>query len=159
LLYITLYIRDPNIDDQPSPLQRPPQEALIIPFAILKGLAGLNVKCLDSKPAQKTLKKATKKPNSTAGDYLESAASLKDEGNAAFKEGKFRSSIKHYLQTYEAMHFIVDGKRFAIMLDGYFVTALLVCGRFDGRREDLIRHKLGSQLSWNLIQAYLKLET
>lgn len=109
-------------------------------------------------PIKKRLKKAMKQPNPTAGDYLEAAARLKDEGNIAFKAGQYRLSINLYFQAYEAMHFIVDGKRFAIMLDGYFVKAPLDGGRFSGQRGDLIRHHLGSQLSWNIIQAYLKLE-
>jgi tetratricopeptide (TPR) repeat protein len=158
LLHITLHIKDPNSDDDESSNPQALQEALVMPFAILKGLGAFAVRGLDSESVQKKVKKEMKKPNPTAGDYLETAAKLKDKGNAAFKEGQYRLSIRRYIKAYEAMHFIVDGKRFAIMLDGYFVITPLVGGRFDGQRGDLIRHQLGSQLSWNIIQAYLKLE-
>lgn len=157
-LHITLIVQDPSSDTTSSALPQALQEDLVMPFAILKGLGSLAVKGLNSKSVQKKVKKAMKKPNPSAGDYLEAAARLKDEGNTAFKAGQYQLSIKIYFQAYEAMHFIVDGKRFAIMLDGYFKTRPVVGGRFNGQRGDLIRHLLGSQLCWNITQAYLKLE-
>lgn len=158
ILHIALHVQDPSSNDQSSALPQALQEDFVMPFAILKGLGSMSITGSVTNPIKKRLKKAMKQPNPTAGDYLEAAARLKDEGNIAFKAGQYRLSINLYFQAYEAMHFIVDGKRFAIMLDGYFVKAPLDGGRFSGQRGDLIRHHLGSQLSWNIIQAYLKLE-
>ena len=129
-----------------------------MPFAILKGLDGLTIKGARNKSVETELRKAMSVPNPTAVGYLESAAELKDAGNAAFKAGDYACSIETYIRAYEAMHFIIQGKRFAIMLNGYFATSPLVGGRFDGRCGDLVRHHLGPQLSWNILQAHLKME-
>lgn len=157
LLHITLAIKDPDTQSK-TPVPKALQESLMMPFAVLKGLDGLTIKGARNKSVEKELRRAMKIPNPTAAEYLESAAKLKDAGNAAFRAGDYALSIRTYIQAYEAMHFIADGKRFAIMLDGYFATNPLVGGRFNGQRGDLVRHHLGSQLSWNILQAYLKLE-
>ena len=158
LLHITLAIRDPHTRPKTALVPKALQESLMMPFAILKGLDGLTIKGARNKAVEKELRKAMSVPNPTAAEDLESAAQLKDAGNAAFKAGDYALSIRTYIQAYEAMHFIVQGKRFAIMLDGYFASSNpLIGGRFDGRRGDLVRHHLGSQLSWNILQAYLKM--
>ena len=170
LLHITLAIKDPHAPRQQRPtaknkkaitpgVPKALQESLMMPFAILKGLDGLTIKGARDKDAEQALRDAMAIPNPTAAEYLEEAAQLKDAGNAAFKAGEYALSIETYIRAYEAMHFIVDGARFAIMLDGYFALHNpLRGGRFSGRRGDLVRHHLGSQLSWNILAAYLKLE-
>ena len=158
LLHITLAITDPYKPSKKTVVPKGLQESLMMPFAILKGLDGLTIKGARNKDVEKKLREAMKIPNPTAAEYLEEAAKLKDAGNVAFKAGDYALSIKTYIQAYEAMHFIVDGKRFAIMLDGYFASNPLIGGRFNGQRGDLIRHHLGSQLNSNILQAYIKLE-
>ncbi len=157
LLHITLAIQDPPGRPK-TVVPKKLQEELMMPFAILKGLDQLTVKGARNKAVEKELRKAMKIPNPTAAEYLESAAKLKDAGNVAFNAGDYGGSIRIYIQAYEVMHFIVEGKRFAIMLDGYFASNPLIGGRFNGQRGDLVRHHLGSQLSWNILQAYLKME-
>ena len=158
LLHITLAISDPHAESKGTLVPKALQESLMMPFAILKGLHGLTIKGARNKAVGKELRKAMSVPNPTAAEYLESAAQLKDAGNAAFKAGDYALSIRTYIRAYEAMHFIVQGERFAIMLDGYFASANpLTGGRFDRQRGDLVRHHLGSQLSWNILQAYLKM--
>ncbi|KAF6217637.1 hypothetical protein HO133_006739 [Letharia lupina] len=158
LLHVTLAIRDPQGRAEKTVVPKALQEALMMPFAVLKGLHGLTIKGARNKAVEKELRKAMGVPNPTAAEYLEAAAGLKDAGNAAFKVGDYALSIRIYIQAYEAMHFIVEGKRFAIMLDGYFASNPLTGGRFEGQRGDLVRHHLGSQLSWNILAAYLKME-
>lgn len=158
LLHVTLAITDPSKPSKKNVVPKGLQEALMMPWAILKGLDGLTIKGARNKDVEKKLRGAMKIPNPTAAEYLEEAAKLKDAGNVAFKAGDYALSIKTYIQAYEAMHFIVDGKRFAIMLDGYFASNPLTRGRFNGQRGDLIRHHLGTQLNSNILQAYLKLE-
>ena len=157
LLNVTLLLRDPTDKRRNSPLPEALQRSLIMPFSILKDLHDLKVEGLYSKAVEKDLRIAPRKPNPSAAEYLERAAVLKDEGNAAFKEKAYEASIEAFIKAYEAMQVIVEGKRFAIMLDGWFATTPLVGGRFDGKRGDLTRNRLGCQLSWNLIQAYLKI--
>ena len=157
LLHITLAIKDPDLQSKTA-VPKVLQESLVMPFAILEGLDGLIIKGARNKSVEKELRKAMNIPNPTAAEYLESAAKLKDAGNAAFKAGDYALSIRTYIQAYEAMHFIVDGERFAIMLDGYFANNPLIGGRFNGQRGDLVRHHLGSQLNWNILQTYLKME-
>ena len=158
LLHITLAIENPRERSKKTVVPKALQESLMMPFGILKGLHGLTLKGARNKDVEKELRNAMKIPNPTAAEYLEEAAKLKDAGNVAFKAGDYALSIKTYIQAYEAMHFIVDGKRFAIMLDGYFASNPLTGGRFNGQRGDLVRHHLGSQLNWNILQAYLKME-
>ncbi|CAF9906279.1 hypothetical protein IMSHALPRED_004154 [Imshaugia aleurites] len=157
LMNITLAIHDPSGEPK-TVVPKKLQEELMMPFAVLKGLGQLTVKGARNNAVEKGLRKAMKIPNPTAAEYLESAAKLKDAGNVAFKAGDYRGSIRSYIQAYEAMHFIVEDKRFAIMLDGYFASSPLIGGRFKGQRGDLVRHHLGSQLNWNILQAYLKME-
>ncbi|CAF9921662.1 MAG: hypothetical protein ALECFALPRED_001849 [Alectoria fallacina] len=157
LLHVTLALKDPHARAK-TVVPKALQESFMMPFAILKGLHGLTIKGARNKEVEKALRKAMSVPNPTAAEYLESAAALKDAGNAAFKAGDYARSIRIYIQAYEAMHFIVDGQRFAIMLDGYFASNPLIGGCFDGQRGDLVRHHLGSQLNWNIQQAHLKLE-
>lgn len=158
LVHIDLRLKDPHLDNHDASLPETLQESLIMPFAPLKGLRKLTLAGVVSETAKTKLDVARKKPNPTPADYLESAAGLEDEGNAAFKLGKYRLSIETYIKAYEAMHIIAEGRRFAIMLDCFFSSEPLDGVRFNGKRGDLVRHQLGSQLSWNMIQAYLKLE-
>lgn len=158
LLHITLAITNPSKPPKKNVVPKALQEVLMMPFAILKGLHGLTIKGARNKDVEKKLREAMKIPNPTAAEYLEEAAKLKDAGNVAFKAGDYALSIKTYIQAYEAMHFIVSGARFAIMLDGWFATNPLTSGRLSGQRGDLVRHHLGSQLNWNILQAYLKME-
>ncbi|CAD6589932.1 MAG: hypothetical protein ASARMPREDX12_004079 [Alectoria sarmentosa] len=157
MLHVTLMLINPDVRAKTG-VPKALQESFMMPFAILKGLHGLTIKGDRNKEVETALRKAMSVPNPTAAEYLESAAALKDAGNAAFKAGDYARSIRIYIQAYEAMHFIVDGQRFAIMLDGYFASNTLTGGRFDGQRGDLVRHHLGSQLNWNIQQAHLKLE-
>ena len=133
------------------------QESLLMPFAILKHIRNVSIEGCKLKSAEKQLKKAMKIPNPTPTDFLENAGKLKLEGNAAFKAGGFMLSIQKYHEAYEAMHTIIDGRTYAVLLDGYFATTPLE-GKLAGQRGDLLRHKLGSQLNWNIVQAYIKLE-
>lgn len=158
LLHITLMLKDPHARSKKAIVPKPLQELLMMPFAVLKGLDGFTIKGARNKDVEKELRKAMKVPHPTAAEYLESAAKLKDVGNEAFKAGEYALSIRTYIRAYEVMHFIVEGKRFAIMLDGYFASNPLIGGRFNGQRGDLVRHHLGSQLNWNILQAYLKME-
>ncbi|MCJ1454687.1 hypothetical protein MMC28_005040 [Mycoblastus sanguinarius] len=158
LMHITLELKDPHAESEATALPKALQESLLMPFAILKGLDGVTIKGSKLKSVEKKLRKALQIPNPTAAGYLEEAAKLKDAGNAAFRAGDYAQSIRLYVNAYEAMHFVIDGKRFAIMLDCYFASNLLNEGRFARQRGDLIRHQLGSRLSWNIIQAYIKLE-
>ncbi|KAK3175247.1 hypothetical protein OEA41_002494 [Lepraria neglecta] len=122
-LHILLELRDPryNYDDAvafPVTLQ----EKLLVAFAILKDLDGVSVKATRSGETVEKLETAIREPGPTAADYLEAAAVLKDERNTAFKEGFYIRSLKKHFEAYEAIHFIVEGKWFAIMLDGYFTA-------------------------------------
>ena len=156
-LHLTLAIQHPPGRSDEA-VSKKLQEDLMMPFAVLKGLGSLTVTGAKNNAVEKELRKAMKTPNPTAGEYLESAAKLKDAGDVAFKAGDYTGSIKIYIQAYEAMIFIVEGKRFAVMLDYYFASKILIEGRFSGQRGDLVRHHLGSQLSWNILQAYVKME-
>ena len=82
---------------------------------------------------------------------------LKLEGNGAFKNGDYVPSIKEYHEAYAAIHTVVEGRRYAILLDGYFASPPLT-GKLAGQRRDLLRHQLGSQLNWKKMQAYLGLK-
>lgn len=64
---------------------------------------------------------------------------LKLEGNGAFKDGDYVPSIKKYHEAYAAIHTVVEGRRYAILLDGYFASSPLT-GKLVGQRRDLLRH-------------------
>ncbi len=84
---------------------------------------------------------------------------MKASGNEEYKAGNFLQCIRLYYEAFEAMQVKVEGgNRFAVFLDGYFSNTILRRGRYAGQRGDLVRHQLGSQLNFNLIQVYLKLE-
>lgn len=84
--------------------------------------------------------KAMKVPNPTAGECLEAAVKLKDKGYSAFKFDEYALSLHYNIETYRAMHFIVEAKRFAINFDCFFNAMPLRQGCFQGQHVDLIQH-------------------
>ncbi|MCJ1262750.1 hypothetical protein MMC22_002620 [Lobaria immixta] len=132
--------------------------SLLMPFAILKNGARLYVRGPKLDAVEKNLRKAMKVPNPTPTDYLENAMKLKLEENASFKSGDYLLSVQKYHEAYAAMHTIVEGRRYAILLDGYFVSTPLNGQACRSARRSTLAHQLGSQLNWNILQAYLSLK-
>ena len=90
LLHITLALQNPHAASGTVPKKL--QESFLMPFAVLKGLDGLIIKGPRDEAVERQLRKAMKIPNPTAAEYLESAARLKDNGNAAFKAGDYAAT-------------------------------------------------------------------
>lgn len=133
------------------------QEALLMPFAILKNLASFHLRGSKLESVEDKLRKTMKVPNPTPTDLLEGAMNIKLDGNAAFKNGDYALSIRKYHAAYAEMHTIVSGPTYAKLLDRWFANTPLT-GKLAGQRGDLLRHQLGLQLNWNILQAYLSLK-
>ena len=125
-----------------------------MPLAILNGLDVLIIT-----GARDEAVEGTKNAESNGKSQSHRSSLSRVSGEAlAFQAGDYEGSVSLYIRAYEAMHFIVECARFEMMLDRYFTNKPMIGGRFHGQRGDFIRHHLGSHLSWNILQAHLKLE-
>lgn len=155
-LSLSLTIQD-WCEGRPTVSSRAMQESLLMPFALLKDLASFQLHGSNLDLVEEKLIKAMKVPNPTTTDLLESAIKWKLEGNAAFKNGDYALSIQKYTQAYASMETVVSGPIYRSLLDGWFAHTPLT-GKLADQRGDLLRHQLGSQLNWNILQAYLSLQ-
>lgn len=156
-LHITIVLQNPHFPDRNYPLPKSLQEQILMPFGILKGLNGLTVTGAKSELVGADLKAAMADPAPTATCFLKEASALKDAGDAACNAGDHHQAIRKYHEAFEAMHISVGDNSIDVHLHQYYGNAKLERNVFASQRGDLVRHQLGSRLSWNLTQAYMKL--
>lgn len=86
----------------------------------------MTIKGVWDKNVEKRLGEAMEIPKPTPAECLEEVAKLKRVKGA----GDDTLSIKTYIQSYEAMQFIVSGNSSTSMNNGYFASKPLSSGRF-----------------------------
>jgi len=155
---LTLCLQDPHRDRERPSLPEALQQKLVMPFAILKDLNGLIMEGPCSESTEKELRAAHKMPDPSPVECLETAAALQDKGDEMSEDKQYTLSVQTYIQALEAMHLFCERDcLFDVSYGGYGVETL-DGGRFDGKRADLTHDQPYSQLSWNILRAYLKLE-
>lgn len=133
------------------------QERLLMPFTAVKNLAEFKVDGPADESIVARLKKGIGEPFPTPENCLERCTSLKDEGNALLKNGRFRDALQKYNDAHAAIFVIVDEKRRDIWGEEYFQQRLSG-GLYDGQVGIMVAMTLRVKLVANTMLALLKLE-
>jgi tetratricopeptide (TPR) repeat protein len=154
-LQLTLKLRTPiGLSDRAMPLVL--QRNLLEPFGMVKGLQDVQVLGNHSDEIEKRLRISMETPYRPAEKCLEDATNLSDAGIVASKTDPARA-IALYLEAFEKIHIICDGRRRSVWGDGWF-NIRLVGGRFDGEIGHVVKLILRTRLVLNIIKAYLDLK-
>ena len=89
-------------------------------------------------------------PNKSARELLEETCKLKDQGNAAFKEKRWKEALQLYFDAFKAMYIICDGGREQVWGDGSFQT-YISGGQYDGQFAQQVRIVLRINLVANVV--------
>ena len=154
-LRLTLQLQDPHVPNRK--ISKAMQEKLLLPFEHVKDLAVFVVEGQKILPSVKTrLHELRALPEPTPADCINHAFALKDEGNKALNEGKYKQALGLYKQSFEAIHITVRGHIRTVHADGFFCTEIL--GGPHPGRADFLRMTLRIRLVANIVLTYLKLQ-
>ena len=156
-LRLTLHLQDPYaLDFEQKPIPKALQKKLLSPFGLVKDLHSVNVGGEHYESVVKSMKDAMAEPYESAEECLERATSLKDEGNEALRQMKYKEAIHLYERAFLAIHIVCQGRRRSIWADAFFQKEIR-SGQFKDQHAQLTRIFLRVRLVANVIQAYLKL--
>ena len=154
-LTLELTIQDPHVPTRKLPKHL--QEALLLPFGAVKGLAKFSVQGTHLLPSvSQRLADLRAEEEPSVETCLATAESLKNEANTQLAAGKYQEALTLYTRSFAAIHIEVDGRTRHIHADGYFQTDL-TSGPDREKRADYVRMILRVRLVANVIFAYLKL--
>ena len=155
-LRLRLHIQDPY--DQERKIPKKLQQSLLMPFGVIKNLDRICIKgpkLLSS--IKDALIAAQNLPDLSLEECLERATTLKECGNNALKMGRYCDALQNYVDSFGAMHILVNGRARTVHADTYFMRQL-TSGIYKDQRGDYVRLVLRVRLVANTILAYLKLQ-
>ena len=156
-LRLTLRLKDPyTLPFEQKSLAKGLQKRLLEPFGIVKGLYSVNVEGERYESLVKSMKDAMAEPYKSVEECLENATKLKDEGNEALRQMKYKEAIRLYERSFLAIHIVCQGRRRSIWADAFFQKEIR-SGQFKDQHAQLIRLYLRVRLVANIVLAYLKL--
>lgn len=138
-------------------LPRPVQRSLLDPFIMIKGLQKVSVEGKVDDIVRKEFYERIAEPYEAPEACLARCDALKEAGNEAMKNGKYREAITSYEESFTAMHIVVVGRRRHIWGDHHF-DKRLVGGAYDKQDGNYVRMILRIKLVANMILAHYKLE-
>ncbi|KAI4212628.1 MAG: hypothetical protein LQ351_004700 [Letrouitia transgressa] len=153
-LKLKLVLQDPYVPTRKIP--KTLQNAFLLPFGLVKGLPEFAIEyplLLPSVKEALRIEQETKDPS--AEECLESASSLKEQGNKHLHAGDYTLALEFYVSAFAAIHITVKGRTRIVHADGYYIRHL-ISGPNRGERGDLRRMILRVQLVANTVLAYLK---
>ncbi|KAI4162684.1 MAG: hypothetical protein LQ342_003730 [Letrouitia transgressa] len=153
-LKLKLVLQDPYVPNRKIP--KALQNALLLPFGLVKGLPKFAIEYPMLLPSvEETLRKEQETKDPSAEECLETATSLKEQGNKHLHAGNYALALESYVSAFAAIHITVKGRTRIVHADGYYIRPL-VSGPNRGERGDLCRMILRVQLVANTVLAYLK---
>ena len=156
-LRLTLHLKDPYaLEFEHKLIPKALQKKLLEPFGLIKDLYDVKVEGEHYDSLVKSMKDAMTEPYMSVEECLEKATKLKDEGNEALRQTKYREAIHLYEQSFLAIHIVCEGRRRSIWADAFFQKEIR-SGTFKDQHAQLVRLFLRVRLVANIIQAYLKL--
>ena len=156
-LRLTLKLQDPYpVPFESRPIPKALQKRLLEPFGIVKGLHEVRVEGDHYPSVEKAMRDGMETPYKTAEECLEEAAKLKDEGNEALKNKKYKEAIALYERAFLAIHIVCEGRRRSVWADEYFHRELQ-SGPNKGQHGQMIRLVLRVRLVANIVHAYLQM--
>lgn len=156
-LRLTLKLQDPYpLPFESRPIPKALQQKLIEPFGMVKGLHEVRVEGEHYPSLEKAMRDNMAQPYKSAEECLEEAATLKDEGNEALKNKRYKEAIKLYVRSFLAIHIVCDGRRRSVWGDEYFQRELQ-SGPNKGQHGQMVRLILRVRLVANILHAYLQM--
>jgi tetratricopeptide (TPR) repeat protein len=155
-LRLALDIRNPldEVGTEPLPVSVALQKRLMLPFGAIKNLRELKVTGPAVDPdVDKAMRDAMAVAYETPEQCLENATKLKDEGNLAIKKGQPKAALDLYLQAFEKLHVVNEGRKRYIWGDAWFHKQLRG-GPYDGQYGQGVRVILRVRLVANVLRAY-----
>lgn len=156
-LSLTLSVKHPYAaeyeeDAIPARLQR----LMFEPFGRIKDLDNFSIIGSHLKSIEEKVRAEQAEPIPSARHCLEETTKFKDEGNAAFKEGKWEDALRLYVEAFKAMHILIEGRERVVWGDNWFQT-YISGGVFDGEFAQQVRIGLRVNLVANIVATYLKM--
>lgn len=157
-LQLALDVRHPFDEPaaEPTPVPVAVQRRLMLPFRAVKNLRELRVTGTVDAAVEKELRAAMAVPYDSPERCLEEAARLKDEGNTLLK-AQPRRALELYLQAFEKVHVINEGRKRSIWADAWFHKQLRG-GPYDGQYGQGARVILRVKLVANVLMAFVTMK-
>ncbi|KAI0024067.1 hypothetical protein F4780DRAFT_690015 [Xylariomycetidae sp. FL0641] len=158
-LRVTLHLKDPFSPEwEEKRIPRQVQQRLLRPWGEVKDLRHFDV-VGDVKPQPSILAEVEaeqKVPSASPEKCLSEATRLKNEGNAALSEGRYKDALMRYNEAWEAMHIVIKGHQRHVHAEAFFAKDLTEAP-YAGQNGQVERLKLRVALVANTCLVYLKL--
>jgi tetratricopeptide (TPR) repeat protein len=156
-LSLKLLLRNPYaapFDDDALP--KALQKRLLEPFGMVKGVHEVNFDGNYYKSIEKSVRTAMAENPVSPTQCIVESTKLKDEGNLALKDKRYKDAIALYVKAFEAIHIVCVGRRRSVWADAYFQGVLQA--PYEGQHAEMVRLVLRAKLVANVVYSYLKLE-